>query len=405
MASAHGQEGDSCIAGLQTAQFMIPQEFQLLLYCARSRPDAGLVRALVGKRVDWQELLKLATQHCVRPMLLRTLKSVCWDAVPPDIKLELTHFDKANVQKCLLFTGELLRLLALFQRNHIPIATFKGPILAHSVYGSISHREFSDLDVIVPEAELSKAEAILTACGYQADFADRDYRSAFLSYQGQYAFRNRNTGVSVDLHWRLSSKGVAFPIQSAEIWSRLEKVTIAGRTVLTLAHDDLALFLAAHGTKEGWCSLNWVCDFAEFLRKYEDIDWVGILDRAQRSHSSQPLLLATFLAWDLLGADAPLSLIYEARSNASVRTSAEEAKLRMLHPQKETEIGKFMSGLRTYDRLRHRLLLIIALLTTRTVGDYEAIHLPKFLWGTYFFTRPFRLTGKAVKMITRRQRQ
>ena len=114
---------------------MNPQEFQLLLYCARSRPDAGSVRDLVSKGIDWQILLKLAAQHCVRPMLLQTLKSVCWDAVPQKIQLELTLFNKANVQKNLLFTGELLRLLDLFQQNGIPIATFKGPVLAHSVYG------------------------------------------------------------------------------------------------------------------------------------------------------------------------------------------------------------------------------------------------------------------------------
>ena len=263
----------------------------------------------MSKGIDWQILLKLAAQHCVRPMLLQTLKSVCWDAVPQKIQLELTLFNKANVQKNLLFTGELLRLLGLFQQNAIPIAAFKGPVLAHSVYGDISLREFSDLDVIVQEADLSKAEDILTARGYQADFPDRDYRSAFLSYQGQYAFRHSNTGISVDLHWRLSSKGVAFPLQSAEIWPRLEKVTIAGRTVPTLAHDDLALFLAAHGTKEGWRSLIWVCDFAELLRKYQDIDWVAVLDRAQRSHSSRPLLLAIVLASTLLDAPAPVALI------------------------------------------------------------------------------------------------
>ena len=92
---------------------MNPQEFQLLLYCARSRPDAGSVRDLVSKGIDWQILLKLAAQHCVRPMLLQTLKSACWDAVPEKIQLELTRFNKANVQKNLLFTGELLRLLEL----------------------------------------------------------------------------------------------------------------------------------------------------------------------------------------------------------------------------------------------------------------------------------------------------
>ena len=382
---------------------MNPQEFQLLLYCARSRPDVASVRDLVSKSINWQLLLKLAAQNCVRPMLLQTLKSVCWDAVPQKIQLELTLFYKANVQKSLLFTGELLRLVSLFQRHNIPIATFKGPVLAHSVYGHISHRVFSDLDVIVREADLSKAEDILTACGYRADYADRDYRSAFLSYQGEYAFRHSNTGISVDLHWRLSSKGVAFPLQLAEVWSKLEKITIAGRTVLTLAHDDLALFLAVHGTKERWRSLFWVCDFAEFLRKYHDINWLAVLDRARRSRSSQPLLLAIFLASDLLGAEAPLQLIDKARSDSSVRALAQDAKFRMLHAGTETEIGQFLSGLHTHDRLRHKLLHTVTLLTTRTVGDYEAIRLPKMLWGAYFFTRPFRLMAKAVEMTVRRK--
>src|SRR5262249_55499649 len=156
--------------------------------------------------------------------------------------------------------------------NRIPIATFKGPALAVSIYGDLALREFSDLDLLVHKADLGEAENILAACGYHADFPDKDYRTAFVSYQGQYAFRHGKTGISIDLHWRLASKGMAFPIQPTEIWPRLEQVTIAGRTVPTLAHDDLALFLAAHGTKEGWRSLGWVCDFAEFLRKCRDID-------------------------------------------------------------------------------------------------------------------------------------
>ena len=186
---------------------------------------------------------------------------------------------------------------------------------------------------------------------------------------------------------------------SAEIWSRLEQVTIAGRTVLTLAHDDLALFLAAHGTKEGWRSLIWVCDFAELLRKYQDIDWTAILDRAQQSHSSRPLLLAILLASTLLDAPAPAELIDKARSNSAVRALAEEAQLRMLRPAPQGELREFLNSLNTHDRLRHRLWPVATLLTTRTVGDYQAMPLPKPLWGIYYFTRPFRLAGKAVEMM------
>jgi hypothetical protein len=332
-------------------------------------------------------------------MLFQTLKSACWDAVPAKIQLQLTLFNKANVQKNLFFTAELLRLLDLFQQNAIPIASFKGPVLAHSVYGHISLREFSDLDILVHEADLTRAEDILTARGYQADFPDRDYRSAFQGYQGQYAFRDSNTGLSVDLHWQLSSKGLTFPLQSAKIWPRLENVTIAGRTIQTLAHDDLALFLAAHGTKEGWRSLIWVCDFAELLRKYQDIDWAAVLDRAQRSHSSRPLLLAIALTSTLLDAPAPAALIDRASKNSAVRALAEEARLRIRRAVPEGELGEFLTGLNTHDRLRHRLWPIATLLTTRTVSDYQAMPLPKSFWGLYYLTRPFRLASKFVKMI------
>lgn len=377
-----------------------PQEFQLLLQCVRSKPDPRSIRSLISKGTNWDKLLHLAERHGVRPMLRQNLKTVCWDSVPQAIQLELERFYNASVQASLLFTGELLRLLGVFQQNGIAVAAFKGVVLAELVYGDMSLREFSDLDVIVHQADVSKVEDILTAGGYQADFPDRDYRRAFLSYQGQYAFRNKQTGFSVDLHWQLAGKGEAFPLTSRDIWSRLEHVTICGRMVPTLADDDLALLLAAHGTKEGWRLLKWVCDFAEILQK-RDIDWHTLFERAKRCDCSRPFQLAMVLASMLLGAPAPRELIDKAWNNAAVRDLAEKAQLRMVRDAPEGELSAFLNGLNTHDRLRHRLWPVATLLTTRTVGDYEAMPLPKPLWSVYYATRPFRLAAKAAEMIVR----
>jgi hypothetical protein len=84
--------------------------------------------------------------------------------------------------------------------------------------------------------------------------------------------------------------------------------------------------------------------------------------------------------------------------NSAVRNLVEEAKLRMLRTVPEGELKFFLNGLKVPDRLRHRLLAIASLLTTRTVGDYEAMPLPKSLWGLYYLTRPFRLAGKMLKV-------
>jgi hypothetical protein len=378
---------------------MITREFQLLLHCARSQPDAEPIIDLVNAGPNWQRLLEIAKQHGVRPMLRRGLKLACWDAVPRTTQLELDRFIRANLHKNLSLTGELFRLLDAFQKNDIRIVPFKGPILADSVHGHLSLREFSDLDVMVRQENLCEAEDILAACGYVAQFPDRDYRSTFVSYHGQYAFSHGETGFCVDLHWQLSSKGVAFPVQTAEVWPKLRQVTFAGRRVLTLADDDLVLFLAGHGTKEGWRRLIWVADFAERLRRCQDMDWAELLDRVHRSHSSRSLLLAIDLASTLLDAPAPPNLIGIARANSAVRALSEKARLRMLSTVSQGELTEFLESLNTHDLLRHRLWPVVTLLTTRTVGDHQAMPLPKSLWSTYYLIRPLRLMCKATKMM------
>jgi Uncharacterised nucleotidyltransferase len=378
---------------------MFPPEFQLLLYCARSQPALRQIKQDVDEvAIDWGKLLAFADQHCVRPLLLRSLKAVCWDAVPPSVRLELEGFCKSNAQKNLLLAGELLRLLGRFNENEVPVVAFKGPILAEAVYGDLSLREFCDLDLLIRGQDLTKAEDVLLACGYTAQFPDRDYRTAFLSYFGQYAFRRGQSDLWVDLHWQFSGDGVVFPLQAAEVWPRLIEETIAGRTVPSLAHDDQALFLAAHGTKEGWRRLLWLCDFAEFLHRYPDMDWIAILDRAARSHSSRQLLLAIELAATMLDAPAPAELLYKARNSSAVQSLAKRAREGMLLTTPKGS-WEFRFGLNTHDKWLHRLLPIKAFLTTRTVGDHKAMPLPKSLWGLYYLTRPFRLAGHVAKKV------
>ena len=378
---------------------MIAPEFQLLLHCARSQLDSDAIKDLVNAGVNWHALLQHAERHGVRPMLRKSLRLVCWDVVPHVTQLELESFVQKNLQKNLFLMGELLQLLRAFQQSGIRVATFKGPVLAELVYGDLSVREFGDLDIMVHQSDLRKAEDILYAFGYVAQFPDRDYRSTFLSYHGQYAFCHSQTRFWVDLHWELWGKGMAFPVQSAEVWSKLRQVTISSRTVLTLANDDLVLFLAAHGTKEGWRRLVWVSDFAELLRKCQNIDWAEIVDRAHQSHSLRSLLLAIDLASTLLDAPAPANVLDSARSNSAVQALSEKARLRMLRTAPQGELREFLDSLNTHDRLRHRLWPIATLLTTRTVGDYQAMPLSKRLWCIYYFTRPFRLAGKLVEMM------
>jgi hypothetical protein len=329
---------------------------------------------------------------------MRSLKTVCWEAVPAAVQNELECFHRTSVVRNLFFTSELLRLFEVFHRNNIAIIAFKGPVLAESVYGDLSLREFVDLDVLVHRADLCKAEHLFTSCGYNPYIAGRAYRSAFFSYYCQQPFFSQS-GIIVDLHWRLASKSVALPIQSTAVWRSPHEVSIFGRKVPTLAPDDLVLLLAAHGTMHGWGNLVWLCDFAELLRKQQEIDWAALFVRAKRAHASRSLLLAILLACTLLDAPAPGDLLLDrARNNPGVRASAEKAKLGMFQPTSKGDFGEFLNGLNTYDRFRDRLWSVARLFTARTVNDYNAMRLPRRLWGLYYLTRPFRLVGRVAKI-------
>jgi len=145
-------------------------------------------------------------------------------------------------------------------------------------------------------------------------------------------------------------------------------------------------------------------DFAEFCATIRT--WTGspILARAARSHSSRHCYWLSRLAATMLDAPAPAELIDQARNSSAVQSLARRAREGMLLTSPKGN-WEFRFGLNTHDKWLHRLLPIKAFLTTRTVGDHQAMPLPKSLWGLYYLTRPFRLASHVAKDVVRRCRR
>jgi hypothetical protein len=117
--------------------------------------------------------------------------------------------------------------------------------------------------------------------------------------------------------------------------------------------------------KEGWRKLIWVCDFAELLRKYRNINWTAVLERTERANSSRSLLLGSFLAHLLLDASSPLGLINKARDDSAVQILAKEIQSRMRGNPPAEELDEFLNDL-TIDKSRYKFLPLATLLRTRT---------------------------------------
>ena len=378
----------------------LPPEFEFLCYLVRPDPDHRRALHIAQHGLDWRSLADLAAAHGVRPHLLHALSDIVWTDRAVDLKQELESFWRGHMVRNLHVARELLRLAEAFDQYGIPFATFKGPALAISLYGDISRREFNDIDIIVHEADVRAAEDVLQSCGYWAAYgSSREYREAFLGYQQQYMFSDSDSVLAIDLHWDFTPKGMPFPLRTSEIWSTLSSVPIAGRAIPVLGLEALALFLAGHGTKEGWKCLGWVCDLTAFCHKHSDLNWNEFWQRLDKKNRGRPILLGLSLAAELLNVASNTKLVEQAERDPKILALRKLAVQRMVHltrPQSNLDADRL--NLALCETRSQKLKTLWVLASTRTTGDYGALPLPRPLWRLYHLTRPFRLAGKLLSV-------
>jgi hypothetical protein len=361
---------------------------------SRPRPDYSWARAITRTELEWGRLLSLAAAHGVRPHLISALVELDWAGVPSNVKQSLVEFSQLHKARSLFVAGQLIEAADQLSRRSIRFATFKGPALAAAVYGDLSRRECNDIDIIVDDHQIPEAEAVLSALGYKSVYSSAAFRRTFLSYQGQIMLVGKNHDLAIDLHWDFATRGVPFPISRAEIWSNLEKLEIGGQTVPALGRNDLALYLAGHGTKEGWSCLGWVSDFAFVIERYPDLDWARLLNRARNKGCGRSLFLGCELAAQLLDTRVKGDFPKPAKSSEDPKSTAESIvrRLRTEFPAASSE--RLFGDLNLCETRRQKARAIGRLIITRTAGDYSSKPLAESLWRVYYVTRPFRLAGK-----------
>ena len=330
----------------------------------------------------------------MRPALIELLSAVDWKHVPDSVRAELENFQRGHLLRTLEIAEEVSGTARAFHSHGIRFAMFKGAALSIQLYGRLAAREYNDLDLMVPAADVARAEELLAARGYRPAFPEPRFRRFFQGHQGQTAFRRAGGTVDLDLHWTFSGSFLPFPMHEGEIWDRLASVSVAGVDVPTLSPPDVVLLLAGHGTKEGWRSLMWLRDFAVAVERWRDLDWADIHRRASRNRSGDSVLLGCALAEQVLATPVPPALAPAVAANDRVAGLA-DALARRLH---EGRLDKrHLDDLALCDRRVDRWLAGLGFALAPTPGDFEALPLPRALWPAYYLLRPVRLISKAVR--------
>jgi hypothetical protein len=371
-------------------------EFDFLCAIAKPQPDLEGARWRLRSPIDFSAVLDLAFEHHLRPHLLAAMSELAWEGMPTECKAELEGFRQHHVLRTLRLTEQLCRIAAAFSSHGIAFAAFKGAALAVDLYGDLARREYSDIDLIVAPGQMAAAETALESLGFMTDQGDRAFRRTFCAYQRQYSFAHADTDATVDLHWNFTAAALPFPLRAEEIWSDLKLVTVGAYAIPTLSDANLALLLAGHGTKEGWRSLGWICDFAAFAHRRPDLDWPALYERARKRGCGDTLLLGYALANALLGATIPRELASKVARNRRVGRIAAAIAGRLSAAPPAKSGRHHLLDLDLCDHVGDRIKAAVRLVLTPTPGDFRARPLPQALWPLYYVLRPMRLAGRAV---------
>jgi len=377
-------------------------EDELLVCSTRLRPESettSRLQTLLQSPLDWDYLLWAAHQHGLVPRLYRFLRATCPQDVPPAAMAALQDAAKENAARGLFLTGELLKILSVFQSQGVLAVPFKGPALAAWVYGDPAMRQFCDLDILVRREDFPRAKNLLVSLGYRPCPALPDDReAAYLKKQYEYKFVHAEEGNLVELHLDISPHFLFLPVDSRTLWENLEPWKLAGKTVLTFQAEDLLLFLCVHHSKHLWGGLGWISDVGFLVETHPGMDWEKVMASAASLGCRRMLFLGLLLAQDLLGAVIPMNLQEEAHRDAVVQRLARWVRKRLFRPPgfRYAVIETFPFHLMMRERWRDKLSCLIHLPFSPGADDWVSLPLPLGLAFFYSLLRPFRLFRKYV---------
>lgn len=375
--------------------FSTRPEIELLLLCAspvRNQARHARIRQLLDRQPDWNCIEALAESHRLLPLLYWELNS----AGPEIVPLSLTEKFQRNTRNCLFLTGELFRVLDLFDRGGIAAIPFKGPTLAISAYNNLALRHFGDLDILVRTEDVWRARDLLLANGYNTRLKLTPGReSAYTRSYDELVMYGPHESPLVELHWAFLPPHFSVGLELPAFWERAVKVELGNRVVPSLASEDLFLVLCLHGSKHCWSYLGLVCDVAWLITKHP-LSWPPLLQTARDLGVHRMVLMACFLAFQVF--DVPLAeeVARDLGGDPEVEILAKKI-IRALFGVRHNEEAILRSGMlhiKMRERWRDRLRHFVRLATRPAIEDWQMIDLPRTLNFLYPLLRAPRLAFK-----------
>jgi hypothetical protein len=384
-------------------------ELRALVACAQVVVDRRALAVFASALEGCPSVDRLCKAAGEQRMLGHLHRVVTTEAVvEADTRLveRLSELQRAVALRNLRHAGVLLEIISRLEAAGVLVLPVKGPVWAQLLYGDLSLRTWSDLDLLVSRGQVDTAHRVLLEVGFAdcSSFSERTIRPRWGS-AGQIALGSREFGTVVDLHWALtvsvSLRGLTFE----PVFARADTVELLGRLVTCPGKHDVFLVTCLEGARDLWNIVARLLDLAVQIDRVPLEEWAALLSSARAARCERRVLVGVAHVCGVLNLDIPRPVCDRLAEDPGVR-----ALLRLLQPLRLTgaspeDLRGRLVLMRSHawgeDRRLDRLRFVMARLFAPTTEDWETFTLPSRMEWLYYPLRLVRLGVKWCKRLLR----
>ncbi|MBN8732626.1 MAG: nucleotidyltransferase family protein [Acidobacteria bacterium] len=297
-------------------------------------PETDAPAGAIARAGDWEQCVRLANSWGALPRLQHWMEAA---PTPPPVEaraLASRLFTDGYVRS-LLEARRGVEVLGRFQAASLPALAFKGLASLATLYSDPKQRVILDVDVLIGEADLTRAASLLGTLGFHpavpCDLADyvRFVRSApGFGGNEELPFHNAR-GNTIDLHWRL---GDGFDPQ--EILVQSMPASLFGKEIPTVSPRYGLLLCVHHALRNHFSPDKIMRDLFDLELWCDKLNQAGSLDEAfdeaARRGLAAPLLAMAGILAEYDGGCAMCGAVARWRQRTAPRHLNAASQLRAL---------------------------------------------------------------------------
>jgi hypothetical protein len=260
---------------------------------------------------DWEHLLSQARRANLSARLaLAASEAHGQAAIPVRVKPHLESADKVQRRVAQAMRVEVIRVAQALAREGIPCVLLKGAAYLCAGLPPARARVFGDIDVLVPKADMPRAESSLLGGGWVSSDLSRYSQRYYREWMHEIPpLTHVMRGSIVDLHHTIAPPTSVFRVDGAALLAAARTVD-GERGIQILQPVDMVLHSAVHLFAEGEFDhgLRDVLDMRDLLESFDASDsgfWPALLARAAELGLQRPLHHALFHVERLFGPVVP----------------------------------------------------------------------------------------------------